>query len=216
MLALAAAVERDAQTVFGWLALALFIDGIDGTLARAVRIDEAVPWVDGSILDLVVDFLTYVFVPAVAMWRSDLLPLTLSLPVLAIMVAASAVYFGDRRMKTADNWFRGFPSLWNVLAFYIFVFALPAWINATVILVATACMFAPIVFVHPMRVRRFRRVTLAVTAAWFVFASLIWQDGMRGGSLTRAGLLMCTLYFLLLPLLRGSPWADQDVSGDRG
>lgn len=207
LVALGAAVDGDFPAVFAWLALALFIDGVDGTLARAVGIEARVPWIDGAVLDLVVDFLTYVFVPAVALWRSDLLPGSLALPICAVVVTASALYFGDRRMKTSDNWFRGFPTLWNVLALYLFVFQLPPLLNAAVLLLATALLFAPIVFVHPMRVRRLRRVTVAVTIGWFVFAALAWEAGLRPGWGVKLGLILCAAYVLALPLLRGSPWA---------
>jgi phosphatidylcholine synthase len=211
LMALMAAVDRDFPAVFAWLALALFIDGVDGTLARAVNIEARVPWIDGAVLDLVIDFLTYVFVPIVAIWRSDLLPPVLDVPICALIVTASAIYFGDRRMKTEDNWFRGFPSLWNVLALYLFVVAPPQWINAAVLLLATVLLFAPVVFVHPMRVRRLRPVTLAVTIAWFAFAALAWDAALQPGWGVKAGLLVCGLYFIGLPLLRGSPWADGKV-----
>lgn len=209
MLALAAAIEGDFPSVFLWLAVALLIDGVDGTLARAANVEVQVPWIDGSVLDLVVDFLTYVFVPCVALWRSDLLPRAVALPICALVVTASAIYFGDRRMKTPDNWFRGFPSLWNVLAFYLFVLAMPAWLNALLLLIATGLLFAPIVFVHPMRVRKLRRVTVAMTIMWFVFAALAWNAGLRPGLGVLAGLIGCGAYFLALPFLRGSPWANE-------
>ena len=211
LMALVAAMGGEFSKVFAWLALALFIDGVDGTLARVVDVETQVPWIDGSVLDLVVDFLTYVFVPAVALLRSDLLPPQVSLVICAVMVTASAIYFGDRRMKTKDNWFRGFPSLWNVLVFYLFVLAMPPWINAVVVIGATVLLFAPVVFVHPMRVRRLRPVTLAVTMVWFVFATLAWNASLRPGWEIVAGLVACAGYVLALPLLRGSPWATDDA-----
>ena len=112
-------------------------------------------------LDLVVDFLTYVLVPVVALWRSDLMPAPVAFWIGLIVVIASALYFADTRMKTRDHWFRGFPALWNVFVFYLFVFKPPWPLSAALTLIATAAMFAPVVFVHPLRVKQLRRVTIA-------------------------------------------------------
>ncbi len=201
LLALECAVQRDFVACFGWLALALFVDGIDGALARAVRVKERVPYIDGEVLDYVVDYLTYVIVPAVAFVHADLAPEWLATPLALAIAASSAVYFGDKRMKTADHWFRGFPALWNVVMFYLIVFAAPAWACAALIVGAIIAMFAPIVFVHPMRVMRLRTITLAVLALWSACAALALASGMTGSWLARAGLLACAIYFVALPFL---------------
>src|SRR5271156_5642339 len=152
VIALYAAIERDFAACFAWLGLALFIDGVDGTLARAARVKETAATIDGAILDLVVDFLTYVLVPVVALWRSDLMPTPVAFWLGLIVTIASALYFADTRMKTDEHWFRGFPALWNVFVLYLFVLRLPWLVNAAAMLIAAAMMFAPIVFVHPLRV----------------------------------------------------------------
>ena len=209
VLALYAAIERDFTAMFAWLGLALFIDGIDGTLARAAKVKETAAFIDGDTLDLVVDFLTYVLVPVVAVWRSDLMPEPYAFWIGLGVVIASALYFADTRMKTADNWFRGFPALWNVFVFYLFIFRMPWAVNAAAVVAAAALMFAPIVFVHPMRVESLRAPTLAATGAWLVFAALaVWQ-GLAPGWFVKAGLIVTALYFCALPLLRHSPWAEE-------
>src|ERR1700685_2317095 len=152
VLALYAAIERHFATSFAWLGLAMFIDGIDGTLARAARVTETAATINGASLDLIIDFLTYVVAPVVAVWRSDLMPTSVAFWIGLVVTIASALYFADTRMKTADNWFRGFPALWNVFVFYLFAFRLPWLVNAAAMLIAAAMMFAPIVFVHPLRV----------------------------------------------------------------
>src|SRR5471030_1812667 len=210
LLALYAAIERDFSTTFAWLGLAMFIDGIDGTLARAARVTETAATIDGAILDLIIDFLTYVIAPIVALWRSDLMPTLVSFWIGLIVTIASALYFADTRMKTADNWFRGFPSLWNVFVFYLFVFRLPAIVNEAAMLIAAALMFAPIVFVHPLRVERLRIFTICATAAWFLFAALAIWERLEAGLWVKLGLIATALYFLGLPLLRHSPWAGDD------
>ena len=127
LLALYAAIERDFAACFAWLGLALFIDGIDGTLARAARVQITAATIDGAVLDLVVDFLTYVVVPVVAFWRSDLMPTEASFWIGLVVTIASALYFADTRMKTDDFWFRGFPATWNVVVLYLFVLR-PPWV----------------------------------------------------------------------------------------
>ncbi|HLW92374.1 MAG TPA: phosphatidylcholine synthase [Roseiarcus sp.] len=208
VLALYAAIERNFAVMFAWLGLALIIDGVDGTLARAARVKEAAAMIDGVILDLVVDFLSYVLVPVVAIWRSDLMPTPIAFWIGLVITIASALYFADTRMKTADNWFRGFPALWNVLAFYLFVFRLPSFANAAILVIATALMFTPIVFVHPMRVVKLRVFTVAATGLWSLCAIVATLENLAAGSWTKAGLALAALYFASLPLLRHSFWAD--------
>ena len=152
--------------MFAWLGAAFVVDAVDGTLARRFKVAETVPHIDGVVLDLVVDFLTYVVVPLVALWRSGLLAPPLAVFVCCVVCAASALYFADRRMKTHDLWFRGFPAIWNVLVFYLLVLR-PAPLAATLVVIAAAClMFAPVVFVHPLRVVRLRSVTMTATGVW--------------------------------------------------
>jgi phosphatidylcholine synthase len=213
VLALYSAIERDFAAMFGWLGLALFIDGVDGTLARAAKVKETAAAIDGATLDFVVDFLTYVLVPVVALWRSDLLPERWSFWLGLGVTMASALYFADSRMKTADHWFRGFPALWNVFVLYLFVFRPAPLVSAIAIVLAAAAMFAPVVFVHPMRVRRLRVATLAVTALWFASATLAVVDRFDGGLFARIGLIVSAIYILVLPMLRHSPWAENVAAG---
>jgi phosphatidylcholine synthase len=208
LLALYAAIERDFPACFAWLGLALFIDGIDGTLARAARVTETAAAIDGVVLDLVVDFLTYVLVPVVALWRSDLMPTPVAFWIGLIVTIASALYFADTRMKTRDNWFRGFPALWNVFVLFLFVLRLPWLVNAAALLAATGMMFAPVVFVHPLRVVKLRYVTIGVTIAWFALASVAILEHLDAGLWVKLGFIVAALYFLALPFMRHSPWAQ--------
>jgi phosphatidylcholine synthase len=165
-----------------------------------------VPHIDGVALDLVVDFLTYVVVPLVALWRSGLLvpPYSVLLP--CVVCAASALYFADRRMKTPDYWFRGFPAVWNVPVFYLLVLRPDPLVCALVIIAAACLMFTPVVFIHPLRVERLRPVTLAVTGLWSVAAvAAVAQDLSEAGFLIKGALVATGLYFLVLPLFRRVP-----------
>lgn len=202
VLALYAAIERHFAISFAWLGLALFIDGVDGTLARAARVRETAAVIDGDILDLVVDFLTYVLVPVVALWRSDLMPTEASFWIGLMVTIASALYFADTRMKTDDLWFRGFPATWNILVLYLFILRPPWLLSAAALLAATAGMFAPIVTVHPLRVVRLRLLTIAVTVAWFALAGMAILDDLSPPLWVKAGLVVTAAYFLALPFFR--------------
>jgi phosphatidylcholine synthase len=211
LIALLLATEGRFAEMFGWLGVALFVDAIDGSLARRFKVTETVPFVDGVALDLVVDFLNYVITPLVAMWRSELIE-----PAFAGAVCAcSALYFADRRMKTPDYWFRGFPALWNVVAFYLLVLRLPANASLALVLAATALMFAPVVFIHPLRVKRLRPVTIAVTALWSAAAIAAVAQNLAGASFgVKAVLVASGCYFLALPLLRkGGAIAKGEIDG---
>jgi phosphatidylcholine synthase len=170
LLALLEAVREHWANMFGWLGVALIIDAIDGPLARRLDVVRLQPNWSGEVLDLVVDFVTYVFVPAYAITASGLL-LPLAAPILGVgIVVSGALYFADRRMKAADNHFRGFPALWNAAAFYLFLLHLPPALSSLAVAVLIALTFAPIHVLHPVRVVRLRWLTLWLMGAWAVLA----------------------------------------------
>jgi phosphatidylcholine synthase len=208
LLALYAAIDRNFAACFAWLGVALVIDGVDGTLARAARVTETASAIDGTVLDLVIDFLTYVLVPVVAIWRSDLIPIDISFWLGVLVVFASGLYFADTRMKTRDYWFRGFPALWNVLAIYLFVLRPPSWLSVALILLGVAGMFAPVVFVHPMRVKKLRWLTILVSVAFFALSGAAIREEFAADLWIKLGYLVVAVYFLALPLMRHSVWAD--------
>jgi phosphatidylcholine synthase len=208
LLALYAAIDRDFPLCFFWLGVALFIDGIDGTLARFARVSETAGTIDGVVLDLVIDFLTYVLVPVVALWRSDLMPAAVAFWLSLLVVFASALYFADTRMKTSDLWFRGFPALWNVVALYLFVLRPPAIVCAGLLILGSAAMFAPIVFVHPLRVRKWRWINIAASLVFLGLSAVAISQDFHVSGWVEAGFIAVAAYFLALPFLRHSPWAD--------
>src|SRR3954453_3783679 len=162
LLALLAGIKRDWSLMFWILGAALIVDGVDGTIARRLDVAERLPRWSGDVLDLVVDFLTYVFIPAFAVIASGLLPLSVALVCAIAIIISGALYFADRRMKTPDNYFRGFPAVWNVPLFYLFLLRPPTWIAALAIVLLAICTFLPIPFVHPLRVERGRIVSIAL------------------------------------------------------
>lgn len=173
LLALLEAVREHWSMMFVWLGLALVVDGIDGPLARRLDVAEVLPDWSGETLDLVVDFLTYVFVPAYAIVASKLL-LPIAGPLAAIAIVMSgALYFADRRMKTADNHFRGFPALWNAAAFYLFLLK-PSPGLATVLLAGLVVLtFVPFRTLHPIRTLRWRPLTLVLIGTGAMLAGYV-------------------------------------------
>jgi phosphatidylcholine synthase len=166
LLALLDAVNQRWAAMFAWLGLALVIDGLDGPIARRLDVMRLQPDWSGEVLDLVVDFVTYVFVPAYAISASGmLLPFTSELLGAGIVVSG-ALYFADRRMKASDNHFRGFPTLWNAAAFYLFLLH-PSPVLASLCVAGLIVLtFVPIHVIHPVRVTRLRGLTLALMAIW--------------------------------------------------
>src|SRR3979411_2709012 len=172
LIALLEAVREHWAAMFAWLGLALVIDGLDGPMARRLDVVRVQPDWSGEVLDLVVDFVTYVFVPAYAIAASRLL-LPFSSPLLgAAIVVTSALYFADRRMKTADNHFRGFPALWNAAAFYLFLLHPSPALSSLAVAVLIVLTFVPFHVVHPVRVARWRGFTLTLMGVWALLAIL--------------------------------------------
>src|SRR5207302_9808334 len=165
LIALLEAVREHWAAMFAWLGLALVVDALDGPIARRLDVARVQPNWSGEVLDLVVDFVTYVFVPAYAITASGLL-LPLAAPLLgAGVVVSGALYFADRRMKAADNHFRGFPALWNAAAFYLFLLHLAPAISSLAVAILIVLTFVPFHVVHPIRVVRLRGLTLSLIAA---------------------------------------------------
>jgi phosphatidylcholine synthase len=207
--ALLAAFERRWTVMFWCLGAALFIDGIDGTLARRYRVADVLPRWSGDVLDLVVDFVTYVFVPAYAIAASGLLPPSLGVPAGMVIVVTGALYFADRDMKTPDNYFRGVPALWNAVTFYLFVLKPAPWLAAAAILVLAVLTFVPFKFLHPFRVKRLRAVTLAALVLWGVLGAAALLYDLDPGPWIAYGLVIIGGYFVAVGLV------DQWMTNDR-
>ncbi len=171
MLAMLEASQGDWAMMFVWLVVAFAVDGIDGPLARKYGVSEYAPEVDGVLLDLIIDYLTYVFIPAYALFQSDLLPGWPGWLSLLAIVFTSAIYFADTRMKTKDNSFAGFPGCWNMLVIVLFAVSPPPMISLGCVLLLAAAMFTDLKFIHPVRTERWRAVSLPVAIAWTVFAA---------------------------------------------
>jgi phosphatidylcholine synthase len=196
LLALLEAVREHWAAMFAWLGLALVIDGLDGPIARRLNVEAMQPNWSGEVLDLVVDFVTYVFVPAYAIAASGLL-LPIAAPLLgAGIVISGALYFADRRMKTADNHFRGFPALWNAAAFYLFLLHPSPLISTLGIAALIVLTFVPIYVLHPVRVKRLRSLNLLLIAVWAALAILTIAKDFDVAMPVTAALCAIALYVI--------------------
>jgi phosphatidylcholine synthase len=201
-LALVAAVSGNAALCFVWLGIALIVDGVDGSIARRINIGERVPNISGDTLDLVVDFTTYVFVPAALLYYSGHWSQGAAMFAALVIVVTAALYFADKRMKTEDKWFAGFPGVWNIVVFYLVLYPPNDWFFVAIVLFFAVGQALPIVFVHPFRVKQWKILTLALCCVWLVAcASAVWQ-GMNPDMLTHAVLIATGLYLGCLGIFR--------------
>jgi phosphatidylcholine synthase len=202
LLALTAAVNGQWAAMFVWLGIALCIDGIDGTFARRLQVAKLLPRWSGDVLDLVVDILNYVFVPAYALAASGLLPKPAAVPLGLLIVVTGALYFADRLMKTSDYYFRGFPALWNVAAFYLFILKPDPWSGVVAIIALAALTFVPFHVVHPVRIAHLRGVTTVALAAWAVLAIVAVVLDLNPPLWIGAMLCALAVYFVAIGFFR--------------
>lgn len=168
-LGVVAAAERRFVDMFWWLGLALLVDGIDGPIARKVRVKEVLPNWSGDTLDNIIDYVTYVLLPAFALYQSGMIGEPWSFVAAGLIVVSSAIYYADMGMKTDEYFFSGFPVVWNMLIFTLFVIDASATTALVAVLLSVFLTFLPIHFLHPVRVKRLRPLNLAVFLLWCAF-----------------------------------------------
>lgn len=194
VLAMMAITDENWNTAFVWLGIALLVDGVDGPLARRNRIRERLPKWDGAALDNVIDYTTYVFAPAMIIAQALGLPPPFGALAGIVVAFSGALYYGDTRMKQPDNSFRGFPVVWNMAVFVIYA-VLPPWPVTLLLVLALAVLtFLPVNFVHPVRVVKWRALTLAVLAVWFVSGAWVLLANFQEPLVIRLILIVTTLY----------------------
>ncbi len=206
VLALLAAVDGDWSTMFVWLIVAMVVDGIDGPLARRYRVKDNWPTYDGVAMDLMVDYITWIFIPAFALFKSGLLPGWTGWVCTIAIVFGSILYMADTRMKTKDNSFAGFPACWNMLVLVLFALKPSYWVILALVIALTVAMFLPVKFIHPVRTERWRALSLSMMGAWVVFA--LWAIGVdfHPQSWALWGLVVSSVWLLLAgPLQQAIP-----------
>ena len=196
MLSMLAAANHQWSLMFLWLVVAFAVDGIDGPLARRFDVKNYAPRFDGVLLDLIIDYLTYVFIPAFALFQSGLLPGWTGWVTIIIITFASAMYFCDGNMKTKDNSFHGFPGCWNMVALVMFAIQPNFWIILSLVTTLAIAMFLPLKFIHPVRTERWRHASLPITLLWISFAGWsAWVD-FSSNPIILWGLTITSLYLI--------------------
>ena len=197
-LSLVAAAEERWTAMFLWLGLALFVDGIDGPIARKLQVKSVLPTWSGDMLDNVIDYVTYVLIPAFALYNRGFMGEGLSFLSAAIIVISSAIYYADTSMKTKENFFKGFPVVWNMLVFTLFVIEPGEWTSFAAVVFSAILTFVPVNFLHPVRVKRLREINLPVFLAWCALGVIALVENMQASFWVKIGISATGLYLYLI------------------
>jgi phosphatidylcholine synthase len=198
LVAAVAAAHGSWQLAFLLLGLAMIVDGVDGPIARKIGVRQRLPWFDGATLDLVVDFTTYVLVPALVLSLSGLIPQPFASGAGIVIAVVGAIYFADTRMKTPEQSFRGFPAVWNVVVFQLMVYKFPVIVTLAIIAGFAVLTFLPVEFVHPMRVKRMRPITFAMAVAWGLLALAALIENLDPDPVVLTLFSIVNLYFAFI------------------
>lgn len=186
----------------------MIIDGIDGPLARYFVIHESLPHVDGTVLDNVIDYLTYSLIPAVFLYYFEFMPSGWGIVAAAMILMTSLYSFANRELKTRDNFFDGFPATWNLVVLGFYLLETPAVFNGIVIVLCAALTFIPVKFIHPFRVKKLRPLTIPITAIWAVLTIYLISERRTGYHLPTDHTVLIVLflaisaYFIAISIIR--------------
>jgi phosphatidylcholine synthase len=199
-----------AKRAIVWLLITLLIDGVDGPIARALEVERRVPLIDGFLLDLIIDFVACVIVPACFMYEFHVVPNNnFGVFVLCVVVFTSAIWFARKDMMTEDNWFRGFPAAWNIIGPLMYLMEVREGVGAIITLIMSVLCLTNMPYPHIARARFMR---------WYTWAgSSLWIGGISIGTLTlphhyhfvRVMLYLGSAYFVVLAGIRS--WHDRQV-----
>ncbi|MCI7552120.1 MAG: CDP-alcohol phosphatidyltransferase family protein [Actinomycetaceae bacterium] len=167
ILATLSLIEHNITMMWLWLVVAMLVDGVDGSLARKVGVKEALPWFDGGILDIIIDYLTWTFIPAMFMYTNlDLGPKPLAGLLIVLVLTSSTLCYANEHWKSTDFYFYGFPAAWNIVAVILYVLQTGAAINIATTAIFVVLTIVPSYWTHPFRVARFRIVNIASVLVW--------------------------------------------------
>ncbi|HWK66766.1 MAG TPA: phosphatidylcholine/phosphatidylserine synthase [Rhizobiaceae bacterium] len=197
-LSVVAASEERWTAMFWWLGLALLVDGIDGPIARKLQVKEILPTWSGETLDNIIDYMTYVLIPAFALYQRGFMGEGLSFLSAAIIVVSSAIYYADTGMKTKENFFKGFPVVWNMIVFTLFVIEPGERLSFAVVVIAAILTFVPMNFLHPVRVMRLRWINLPMTLLWCLFGALALIEDMHADQFVKIGIAVSGIYLFVI------------------
>ncbi|HEX6164858.1 MAG TPA: CDP-alcohol phosphatidyltransferase family protein [Vicinamibacterales bacterium] len=215
-LATAMTFSHDFRAAFIFLVIATFVDSTDGVLARAFKVKERIPHFDGALLDNIIDYMTFVFIPALIVWRADLVGASLAFPVCAAMLMSSAYGFAHAaaKIEEGDHFFTGFPSYWNIVVVYLYILQPRPIVSAIILVVLALLVFVPIRYVYPSRTRTFQNVTLFLGATWAaIFAWMIFRLPDTGGPWTALSFVFPVWYVALSLWLHGRERGARQAGG---
>ncbi|WP_223302676.1 phosphatidylcholine synthase [Halotalea alkalilenta] len=208
MMALLALVDGNPVACLLWLGAAMMVDGLDGTLARKYEVKTVLPHFDGSTLDMVIDYLTWAFIPAIFIYYFVPLPAYLELFSVVIILLSSMFCFCNVNMKSQDNYFVGFPAAWNIIAAYFYILDFPPFVTFAIIVVLAALTLTRMKFLHPFRVRQFMPLNIAVTLLWCVCATSLVLSSPVHASWALWGWGATSVYFVAMCVWRTArEWA---------
>ena len=194
-------IDRDFRAAFFFLAAQIAVDATDGMLARAARVSTRLPWFNGAKLDDIIDYLSYVFVPALMVWRAPLVPSSLTIPVASAMLLSSAYGFNRDDAKTPDHFFTGFPSYWNIVVLYLFLAGWTPAVNGAILLALAVLVFVPLRFVYPSRTPAYRWLTNVLGAIWGVTLAAMLRQFPDVSRTVFALSLLFPVYYVVLSLV---------------
>lgn len=197
-LSLVAASEERWAAMFWWLGLALLVDGIDGPIARRLHVKRVLPTWSGDMLDNIIDYVTYVLLPAFALYQRGFMGEGLSFLSAAIIVVSSAIYYADTGMKTEEKFFKGFPVVWNMIVFTLFVIEPGEYLSFSVVVIAAILSFTPVHFLHPVRVIRLRPLNLGIFLLWCALAVVALLQDMHADQWVRIGIAASGIYLFCI------------------
>ena len=194
-----AVINEAWKLAFFWMLVATFVDGVDGVLARRFRVKGVLPQFDGSFLDYIIDYFTYAILPALVLYIAPgLLPAGSELLTAVGILLASAYQFCQADAKTEDNYFKGFPSYWNIVAFYLFVLNWNPWINLALVLLLIILVFVPLKYAYPSRMNKYQRLTLALGGVWIALLLFTWAQLPTPNQWLATGSLFFVVYYVFI------------------
>ncbi|MBS19922.1 MAG: phosphatidylcholine synthase [Chloroflexi bacterium] len=203
--AVKALYEKNLDIVFLWLGIALLIDGTDGFFARKYQVTKFAPRINGVILDAIVDFFNYVILPVLIILQIGFLPDRIEFLSVVLILCASCYTFANIKQKAEDNYFNGFPAIWNVLVLDFYILNSPEIINFIAIILCFALTFMPIKFVHPLRVKSYRWLAILSFSLWGIstlFLLFVFDDKTLMYYISYYAWILSNIFIMLFSIIR--------------
>ena len=166
-------LNNNQKDAFLWLGLAFLIDSIDGTLARKFDVKKNLPNIDGKMLDSIIDFFNYVIIPSIMIYWFNYVPDQFIVLIPVILIFISLFSYVNLNILTNDNYYNGFPAIWNVIVLYFYIFGTSQNVNLILLTLLIFLKFSPLKCIHPLRVKRFKNLSIIFAIIWFLTSALL-------------------------------------------